>query len=98
MDGDNNVSHDKKKFTQYLSMNSSLQRMITENKQTNKQKTRTETMPKKKQESNPSTNQKEDSHKNRMPTLTTKIKGSNNYFSLISVNINGLNSPIKDID
>ena len=30
-----------------------------------------------------------------MPTLTTKIKRSNNYFSLISLNINGLNSPIK---
>jgi exonuclease III len=30
-----------------------------------------------------------------MPTLTTKTIGSNNYFSLISLNINGLNSPIK---
>jgi hypothetical protein len=30
-----------------------------------------------------------------MPTLTTKIIGSNNSFSLISLNINGLNSPIK---
>ena len=30
-----------------------------------------------------------------MPTLTTKITGSNNDFSLISLNINGLNSPIK---
>ena len=30
-----------------------------------------------------------------MPTLTTKITGSNNYFSLISLNINGLKSPIK---
>jgi exonuclease III len=30
-----------------------------------------------------------------MLTLTTKIIGSNNYFSLISLNINGLNSPIK---
>jgi hypothetical protein len=49
----------------------------------------------KKQESNPSTDLKEDSHKNRIPTLTTKITGSNNYFSLISLNINGLNSPIK---
>jgi hypothetical protein len=29
-----------------------------------------------------------------MPTLTTKIIGSNDYFSLISLNINGLNSPI----
>jgi exonuclease III len=30
-----------------------------------------------------------------MLMLTTKIIGSNNYFSLISFNINGLNSPIK---
>jgi exonuclease III len=30
-----------------------------------------------------------------MPTLTTKIIRGNNYFSLISLNINGLNSPIK---
>jgi hypothetical protein len=30
-----------------------------------------------------------------MPTLTTKIIGSNNYFSLISLNINVLNSPIQ---
>jgi hypothetical protein len=30
-----------------------------------------------------------------MPTLTTKIIGSNNYFSLIALNINKLNSPIK---
>jgi exonuclease III len=30
-----------------------------------------------------------------MPTLTTKIIGSNNYFSLISINNNGLNSQIK---
>jgi hypothetical protein len=40
-------------------------------------------------------NKKEDSHKNKIPTLTTKITGSNNYFSLISLNINGFNSPIK---
>ena len=31
----------------------------------------------------------------RIPTLTIKITGSNNYFSLISLNINGLNSSIK---
>jgi exonuclease III len=30
-----------------------------------------------------------------MSTLKTKIIGSNNYFSLISLNINGLNSQIK---
>jgi exonuclease III len=32
---------------------------------------------------------------NRIPTLTTKITENNNYFSLISLNINGFNSPIK---
>jgi exonuclease III len=32
---------------------------------------------------------------NKIPTLTTKISGSNNYFSLISISINGLNSPLK---
>jgi exonuclease III len=30
-----------------------------------------------------------------MPTLTAKLIGSSNCFSLISLNINGLNSPIK---
>jgi exonuclease III len=32
---------------------------------------------------------------NRISTLTTKITGSNNDFSLISLNINEFNSPIK---
>jgi hypothetical protein len=45
--------------------------------------------------SNSSTNLKIDSQMNRIPTLTTKLTGSNNYFSLIPLNINGLNSPIK---
>jgi hypothetical protein len=66
-----------------------------DNNKKKKNNTRRETMSYEKQESNPSTNLKEDSHKNRMPILTTKIKGSNNYFSLISLNINALNSPIK---
>jgi hypothetical protein len=54
-----------------------------------------ESTSQKKQESNPSKNLKEEYHKNRKPTLTTKIIGSNNYFSLIPLNINGLNSPMK---
>ena len=29
------------------------------------------------------------------PNVNNKVTGSNNYFSLISLNINGLNSPIK---
>jgi hypothetical protein len=32
---------------------------------------------------------------NRISTLTTKIIGNNNYFSLLSSNNNGINSPIK---
>jgi hypothetical protein len=42
-----------------------------------------------------STNLKEDSHINKIPSLTAKITGSSNGFSLISLNINVLNSPIK---
>jgi len=42
-----------------------------------------------------STNPKEDSHTNITPALTTKIMGNNNHCSLISLNINGLNSPMK---
>ena len=79
IDGETKVFHDKTKFTQYLSRNPALQRIITEKGKKN----------------NPSTNLKEDSHRNRKKILTTKIIGSNNYFYLISLNINGLNSPIK---
>jgi hypothetical protein len=57
--------------------------------------TRRKTTPYKKQISNFSTNPKEDSHTNIIRSLPTKITGSNNHVSLISPNINGLNSPIK---
>ena len=53
------------------------------------------TTPQKKQESNPSPNLIEDSHKKRILTLTSIITGSNNYFSVISLNINGLTFSIK---
>jgi hypothetical protein len=73
IDAETKVFHDKTKFTHYLSKNPALQRIIKENSNT-----RSEIMPSKKQESNPSTNLKEDSLKNKIPTLTTKITGSNN--------------------
>ena len=57
--------------------------------------TRRKTTLEKKQESNSSAHLKEDSHTNIIPPLTTKITGSNNQFSLIFLNINRLNSPIK---
>jgi len=34
-------------------------------------------------------------HTNIIPPLTTKIAGSNNYYFLIYLNINGLNSPVR---
>ena len=46
-------------------------------------------------EGNLSTNPKEDSHTNITAHLTIKITESNNHFSLISLTINGFNSPIK---
>jgi hypothetical protein len=41
---------------------------------------------------------KKDSHTNINPSLITKITGSNNHFFQISLNINGINTPINDID
>jgi hypothetical protein len=71
------IFHDKTKFTQYLSTNQALQSIVTR-----KQQHKDGNYTLEKEESNPSTNLKEDSCKNRLPNLTTKITGSNNYFSL----------------
>jgi hypothetical protein len=61
--------------------------------------TRKETSPKEKQEINLlSTNlkkKKNNSHTNLNPLLTANITGSNNHWSLILLNINGINSSIK---
>jgi hypothetical protein len=55
-----------------------------------------ETKPKKNEEINLlSTNPKEDSHTNKISSLTTKITGSNNHWSIISPISNGLISPMK---
>jgi hypothetical protein len=63
-DGETKVFHDKTKFTQYLSKNPALQRIIKENFNTMR-----ETKLKKKQENNFSTHVQEDSHMIRIPTL-----------------------------
>ena len=60
-----------------------------------KKNTRRKPPPRKSNKNNPSRKLKEDIHKNRMSTRTIKIIGNNNYFSLISLNINGLNSQLK---
>jgi hypothetical protein len=52
--------------------------------------------PRNKQENDLLTNKKEDKHKKHIISpLPTKITRSNNLFSLISLNINGLNSLLK---
>jgi hypothetical protein len=76
------VFHDKTKFTQYLSTNPALQR--------NRWKTPTQGRklhPRKiKKVIFFQQTQKEESHTNIIPSLTTKITGSNNHYSLISLN------------
>ena len=87
--GETKIFHDKTKFAQYLSTNSTPQR-ITDGKCQHKEGNYTL----KKQESNLlPTNPKEDTHTNIK--ITSKITGSNNHYSLISLNNNGLNSLIK---
>jgi hypothetical protein len=90
IDGETKIFYDKTKFTQYLSMNLAPQRIIKGKLQHKEGNYSLE-----KQENHLSTILKEDSHMKRIPTLSTKITGSNSYFSIISLNINGLNSPIK---
>jgi hypothetical protein len=84
--------HDKIKFTQYLSTNPTLQGIID-----GKLKHKEGKYILEKQESNLSTNPKESSHTIKIPPISTKITGSNNHYSLISLNVNGLNSPNKKI-
>ena len=80
----------KPNFTQYLPIDMALQRT------TWKTPTQGGTLhPRKKQGSNLSTILKEDSHRSIILPLNTKITRSNNHVSLLSHNINGINSPIK---
>jgi hypothetical protein len=85
------IFRDKPKFTQYLSTNPALQRVI-DGKCQHKEGNHT---LKKARKYLLSTNPKEDSHTIIILPLTTKITGSSNHYFLISLNINGLNSPIK---
>jgi hypothetical protein len=87
IDGETKVLHEKNKFTQYLSTNPVLQRITMEKFQHKEGNYALE----KKQESNLSTNLKENSHMKRIPILTTKITERNKYFSLISLNMDEIN-------
>ena len=85
IDGETKIFRDKNKCTPYLATKPALQR-ITDGKY----KSRRETTPQKKQQSNLSTNRIENSHRNIK--IISKITGSSNHYSLLSLNINGLNS------
>jgi hypothetical protein len=79
--GETKVFDDKTKFTQYLSTNPALQRILKGNLKHKKGNYALENV-RNFEKGDLSTNVREDSHKNRIPTLTTKRTGSNNYFSL----------------
>jgi hypothetical protein len=85
IDGEMKMLHDKTKFKPYLSTNPALQRLLEGKLQ---HKERKYTQGKTKKISHVTTNPKEENHTNIMP-------GTNNHWSLISLNINGLNSTIK---
>ena len=86
--GEPKLFHDKTKFKQYLSTNPALPKTI-EGKLQYKGGNYSHTHTKK------ITNQITTNHTNIKSPLTTKITGTNNYSSLISLNINGLSSPVK---
>jgi hypothetical protein len=82
--------HDRTKFTQYLSTNTALQWIIKGKLQ---HKERNYSLEKAKKQSFNKPERRWLQEQN--PNLTTKLTGSNTYFSLIFLNINGLNFPIK---
>jgi hypothetical protein len=93
IDGETKIFHDKTKFTQYLSTNTALQRIIDGKYQHKEGNCTLE-----KQENKLLlTNSKEYSHTNIKITLkiTSRVTRCNNHHSLIYLNISGLNSPIK---
>ena len=82
--------HGKTKFTQYLSTIQAVQRVITGKHQHKGQKLH----PRKSKKAILQQTRTRKPHLQNT-NFNNNITGSNNYFSLISININGLNSPIK---
>jgi hypothetical protein len=91
IDGENKIFQDKTKFKQYLSTKPALQRILE-----GKLHHRKILALKKSQDiKHLTTKSKAEIHKHiKLPTKIN-ISGTNNHFSLISLNINGFNSPIK---
>ena len=90
IDGETKIFYDKNKFTQSLHKFSP-----TKDNRWKTQIQRRKLHPRKSKKVIFQQIQKKDCHTNIIPPLTKKIAGSNNHYSLISVNINGLNLPIQ---
>jgi hypothetical protein len=91
IDGENKIFQDKTKFKQYLPTNPALQRIL-EGKLQHKEDTCTK---KGLDIKHLKTKTKAERHKNIKPPTKTNILGTYSHFFLISLNINGLNLPIK---
>jgi hypothetical protein len=95
VDGENKIFHDKTKFNQYISINPALQRIL-EGKFQHNERSYTKGGKKKNQEINHlKTHPKGENHTHIIPPPTTNKTVTNNYLSLISLNIKRLNSLIK---
>jgi hypothetical protein len=87
----NKTFQDKTKFKQYLSTNKALLR-----NQEGKFQHKKGTYSKKRQvNKHLTTKPNKETHKHIKPSTKTNISGTNSHLSLISLNINGLNSFIK---
>jgi hypothetical protein len=94
IDGNTNIFHDQNKFKQYLYTNPAHQRIINGKLQPKEGNYSLE----KARKYSPFNKTKQNNNNKKthiISSLTTKITESNILFSLMSFNINGLNSPIK---
>jgi hypothetical protein len=95
IDGENKIFQDKTKFKHYLYTNPALRRIL-EGKLQHKEGTYINYQTK--YLTSHSISQKKPkgkNHKHIKPPTKPNISGTNSHLSLLSLNINGLNSPIK---
>jgi hypothetical protein len=90
IDGQTNIFYNKTKFKQYLSTNPGLRRIIE-----GKRQLKEENYTQKSKKSIFSQQTQKERTTQTISSLTAKITGSNNHWSLISPNINGYNFPVR---
>ena len=90
-DGENRIFHDKTKFNLYLSTNPALQKVLEGKFQPNEVSYTQKTQATSNLTPHTSKPQRRETHEH----YHRKMKGINNHWPLTSLNINGLNPPIK---